>query len=333
MRITRDLLQKIAQETVDRLVRSEADLQSAYLTGSLLSAEPLLGGTTDIDLVLIHKYQAPVARQTEGITTEVSLDIVHYLKEDLDQHRQLRQDPWRGYPLTHSNIILFDTDHWLEFIQASVSADFHRPDNVLARAQVMLASARQGWFTLLDASANDHNLWLDQFLNVLSLSANAVAGLIGPPLGNRRFLRTLSDRVQALGAPQLLAGFYGLLGLPEAWQAECAARADQLTDTLAQVDHHDVPPGIAPCRHAYYQSAIQALIESGNAEQALWPLLRTWLDARLAGVTSPKEESDWRDFLQSLQLDSDKAAEKATALDAYLDNLEVIIEAWAETYV
>jgi hypothetical protein len=57
------------------------------------------------------------------------------------------------------------------------------------------------------------------------------------------------------------------------------------------------------------------------------------LDARLAGVTSPKEESDWRDFLQSLQLDSDKAAEKATALDAYLDNLEVIIEAWAETYV
>ncbi len=90
MRITNSMLHKFAQETVSQRVRTEPDLHAAYLTGSLLGESPLLGGTTDIDLVLVHKYQAPVEREVQALTPEVSLDIYHKTKIEYDEHRQFR---------------------------------------------------------------------------------------------------------------------------------------------------------------------------------------------------------------------------------------------------
>jgi predicted nucleotidyltransferase len=66
------MLHKYAQETVRQRERTEPDLHAAYLVGSLLDAEPMLGGSTDIDVVLVHKYQALVERETQAITPEVS---------------------------------------------------------------------------------------------------------------------------------------------------------------------------------------------------------------------------------------------------------------------
>ena len=54
MRITRETLLKIAKDTVTQQVRSRHDLVSVFLIGSLLTDDPLLGGTTDIDLIFIH---------------------------------------------------------------------------------------------------------------------------------------------------------------------------------------------------------------------------------------------------------------------------------------
>ncbi|MFN2302685.1 MAG: hypothetical protein ACK2TV_03045, partial [Anaerolineales bacterium] len=191
MRFTRSILHQYAQETVRQRERTEPDLHAAYLVGSLLDPEPLLGGTTDIDVILVHKYQAPVERETLAITPEVSLDLFHRTRNDYEQHRQFRRDPWMGYPLTFNHILLFDTDHWLEFIQASVSAEFHRVDNVLARVNTLSSTARASWFTLIQNTTLPHQEWLRNYLEILSLAAIAIAGLIGAPLTTRRFLVTV----------------------------------------------------------------------------------------------------------------------------------------------
>ena len=98
MRITRDFLLKIARDTAAQRKRSEPDLQAVFLMGSVLEEEPLLGGTTDIDLMLVHKYFAPIERETLPLTPELSLDIYHKTLDDYAHLRKLRQDALLGYP-------------------------------------------------------------------------------------------------------------------------------------------------------------------------------------------------------------------------------------------
>ena len=333
MRITQDLLQNIALDAVKSRKRSEPDLLAAYLAGSVLTDEPLLGGTTDIDIVLVHKYQVTVEREAVPVSREVSLDIVHRRKDDFDHHRELRQDPWLGYPLTYYHILLADTDHWLEFIQSSVTAGFHRSDNVLIRVRGLLDSARESWYVLNQNAFPDHNSWLQQYLSVLTLAANAVTGLIGPPLTTRRFILSFSEQVETLGVPKLLAGLYGLLGISKKVEKDLPHWIDAFQSDLSiSSDLPSLPIRLAPCRHAYYLDAIRAMNESGEFEAALWPLLETWLLVRKV-TPKPKDGLEpWLDCLKTLQLSEEHQAQKIEALDSYLDTIEQIIEEWAELY-
>jgi hypothetical protein len=333
MRITKELLHKFAQETVKNRKRTEPDLHAAYLTGSLLQEEPLLGGTTDIDIVLVHKYKAPVERETEALTQDISLDIFHKVKDDYDQHRQLRRDPWLGYPLTHYNIILFDTDHWLEFIQATVNAEFQRTDNVLARVNDMLASARANWFSLIQTPSMSHLHWLNHYLSILALAANAAAGLVAPPLTTRRFMLNFEWQVSNLGSGGLYLGLKGLIGLSEdfkfsfpEWLPALEEDFDHLIETT------EIPVHLGPCRKDYYLKAIQSLAESVQPEHAIWPLLRVWLDIKLAANQPQPAVSIWDGLLADLKLTEQDAGQRQEALDAYLDNIDILIENWAQRY-
>ena len=49
MRITRDSLLRIVQDTVAQRTRADRSLLAIYLCGSLLEEDFLLGGTTDLD--------------------------------------------------------------------------------------------------------------------------------------------------------------------------------------------------------------------------------------------------------------------------------------------
>jgi len=333
MRITRDILHKFAKQTVNARLRSEPDIHAAYMMGSLIHDDPLVGGTTDIDLVLVHKYQASTERECLSITPDVSLDIFHKVREDYDDHRAFRQDPWMGYPLTHYNIILYDTNHWLEFIQASVNAEFHRPDNVLVRVRKFSTSARDQWFTLLQQPFNTQDAWLDRYLITLSLAANSISGLIGPPLTRRRFLLTFEERVEDLGVPKILAGFQGLLGFSDGHQEDLFNWINAFEEDLAFISEKSTPPvHLLPCRHSYYTSAIEALAKSNSPAKAIWPLMRTWLDIRLAlNKPSPNEET-WKACLSSLNLSEDQVDEKSEALDAFLDSVDIVLETWESTY-
>jgi hypothetical protein len=330
MRITYDLLHKFARETVNTRKRTEPDLHAAYLIGSLLDEVPLLGGSTDIDLVFVHRYQAPVERETVAITPEVSLDIRHKVVDDFEPHRKLRQDPILGYPLTKNQILLYDNDHWLEFIQSGVSADFHRPENVLARVRAMLDEARTQWFDLLQSPPVDRSHWVQRYMTILALAANAANGLIAPPLTTRRFLIDFELGVTDLGAPKILAGFQGLLGRPEIGAEDLLTWAGALETAFLGLDPERTPTNLAPCRHAYYLDAIRWLATSEFSSATVWPLLKVWTDLRCLGCNESPEA--WESLLSRLQLAPDQLETKTEALDAYLDNVEVVLESWANAY-
>lgn len=333
MRITRDLLHKFARETVRQRKRSEPDLHAAYLMGSLLDEDPLLGGTTDIDLMLVHKYLAPAERETVALTPEISLDIIHKTQDDYDQLRQLRQDPWLGYPLTYNHILLFDTDHWLEFVQSSVTAEFHRADYVLARVNSLLSSARDRWRALNGPPDQTFLDWLDQFLNALMLSANAIAGLIGPPLTTRRFMSTLNQRLETLGVPEVWSSFCGLLGCTDDLNMKYKSWIAAFEGDLALLaDGDTAPPHLSACRQAYYIQGFNALTQNDDPTLPAWPLLRTWLDIHLAYPEKTPGFDEWQDFLKILNLTEEVIPGKIKALDAFLDHLDVLIEDWANTY-
>ena len=333
MRITNDLLRKFAREAVNQRKRSEPDLHAAYLMGSLLSDEPLLGGTTDIDLVLVHKYLAPMKRETVALTPEITLDILHKTQEDYEQPRQFRQDAHTGYPLTYSQILLYDTDHWLEFLQSCVTAEFHRADNVLARVNKLQASARDGWRNLYEEPPQKHLNWLDQFLDALALGADAIAGLIGPPLATRRFMMSLDQRLEELGTPDVWSSFCGLLGCSEDIMIKNKAWIDAFEQDLSHLVEGDaIPAHLSPHRHAYYVSGIRALVHSEDPTYAVWPLLRTWLDIHLALDQESPGFEHWQSFLETLNITEAVRDGKTRALDAFLDQIEVLIETWADAY-
>lgn len=333
MRITRNLLHKLARDTVKQRKRSEPDLHAAYLIGSLLTEDPLLGGTTDIDLMLVHRYLAPAERETVALTPEISLDILHKTQDDYNQLRQLRQDPWMGYPLTYNHIVLFDTDHWLEFAQSSVTAEFHRSDNVLARVNALLSSARDRWRTMVFTPPPTHLEWLDQFFDALRLGANAISGLIGPPLTTRRFMLTYNQRLETLGIPEVWAGFCGLLGCSGVEDGSNKDWLEAFEQDLIHVSESTTPPiHLSSCRQAYYVQGIRALAHNENPAFLIWPLLRIWLDIHLALPQSSPGSEAWQGLLETLKLTDEVSEEKTEALDAYLDNLEVLIEAWSNTY-
>jgi hypothetical protein len=281
----------------------------------------------------VHKFQKPTDRECLPLTPELSLDIFHTLREDYEEHKQLRLDPIMGYPLTYNHILLYDNEHWLEFIQSGVSANFHRPDIVLARVNSLKESARDGWFSLMQNKNSNFLNWLDQYLNILSLAVNAVVGLIGPPLTRRRFLLELNDRVETLGTSKVLIGFYGLLGISEDTTTHLSTWIDALQeDFQALGETSDAPVHLAACRQRYYLDALRALAKSDEPQQAAWPLLRTWLDVYLAlNMTSPNSDI-WESCLEMLGLTQETVKHKIEALDAYLDNLEIVIETWADEY-
>jgi Nucleotidyltransferase domain. len=71
--ITRELLVKFAREYVAKKTRPSNDIVAVYLTGSVLTEDPLIGGSTDIDLVVVHKENPLFEREVQRISYEFRL--------------------------------------------------------------------------------------------------------------------------------------------------------------------------------------------------------------------------------------------------------------------
>jgi hypothetical protein len=330
MRITRDTLIKAARDNAKQRAQLDHRLVCIYLTGSLLEDEPLLGGTTDIDLIVVHDSEPTVSREIVRLTDEIHVDVAHYSASAFRQPRHLRLDPWLGAFLCQNPIVLYDTQHWFEFTQAGVCAQFYQPDYVLQRARPLAESARQNWMELHNGEFNPGPVKLMAYLKALENAANSIACLNGVPLTERRFMLNFPELAQAIQRPGLSAGLLDLfLNQPvaeEDWQTWLKDWKIALK-TIGQLD--TCPPRLHACRQLYYERAIEAL-KADNPGSAMWILLRTWSLALLCLPDDEARDQAWQIACQKLALDETHFEVRINGLDAYLDGVEEALDVWSE---
>jgi hypothetical protein len=332
VRVNRGTLLKIANDTVSQRARQDLGIISAYLCGSLLGDDYLLGGTTDIDLTFIHIDAVPEEREILRLTDEIHLDIAHYPQRDFLQTRELRIHPWLG-PTIFWCDVLYDPQHFMDFTQASVRGQFDRSDYVLERAQGEAEHARQIWMGFYkDTPKAPGPREAVIYLRAAGQAANAIASLNGPPLTERRLLLGFRERADMVGRPGLQPGLLGLLGAQN-------VEADTLNNWLAgwqatyeAIPKEKAPPRLHPDRKVYYMNAFKALLEGDQPHAVLWPLLRTWSQAAL--LLAPGEEilGAWREAFLQLGFLEAGFAERVEALDAYLDAVEETLDDWKKKY-
>ena len=324
MRITRDLLLRLAKENTEERTYNDKSIIAAYLTGSLLQKEPLLGGTTDIDLVFVHNAPPLQAREIKALSPDIHLDIHHREEKDYDPPRALRSDPWLGNEL-YAPQLLYETKHFFEFHQASLRAGFDEPKNLLKRAFKRLNLARKIWISLqLNASDTTPTIILN-YLDALHLAANSVADLTGPPLAERRLLLDFPARAEAIERPEFVRGLLGLLGGAEITPSALEEWLPAWTDFFIHASENEKADiRIHNARQAYYKSAIVAMLESENPLTALYPLLFTWT---LSAQSLPENQiCAWQSACQLLKIDGEYFENRLVGLDLYLDNIEEMLE-------
>jgi hypothetical protein len=328
VRITRAQLVEAARREVER--RAETDgLVAAYLIGSLVHDQAVLGGAADIDLVLIHDRAPDVAREVVGLSDEVHLDIAHHHRDQYAQPRLLRLDPWLG-PAIYDPLPLHDPQHLFEWAQASARGQFLRADHRAARAAAFLNRARRS-----QASLDIERPWVSPLARAALSGANAVATLGGQPVAGRRLLPLLEAVTAEAGCPEAHAGLVRLLGgetgQPHDFAGWVSAwgRAYDAGSSLA------VEPDLLPERRGYYLRGFQAQLESATPHAVLFTLLDTW-ERTLSTLESfgqaDEHRSAWEGALADLDLAAHDARRRLDELEAYLDHLEAFVEEWSARY-
>ena len=330
MRITRDLLLDTAKDTVERRVFDSNDIVCAYLTGSITREDPLVGGTTDIDLVYVHSLEAPHQREIIPITDDFHLDIVHFSQSFFSHPRKLRSDAWVGSFLCHYPIVLHDPNHWFDYVRSGVFAHFFQPINTILRVKPFIESARQDWIALLNEQNNTNTAqnFLHPYLKIIKNAANAVACLTSVPLTDRRFLIDFPYSAQGINMPGLVGGLVDLIMPIDSIEPDWDIWMENWNtafSSLQQIDNR--PLSYSICRRSYYEKAILGLKDE-NSPAAVWLLLWTW---SLMASRLPRNNSSQRgyeDLLSPLMLGANNLAERLTGLDKFLDAVEESIEGW-----
>jgi hypothetical protein len=328
MRITREMLLKVAQETVAQRSREDLRLLSVYLHGSVLNDEPLLGGTADVDLFFVHDDGVKIEREIVKVTDEIHLDIAHYSRKSYLQTRELRLHPWLG-PTIYGCKILYDPQHFMDFVQASVRGQFYRSDHVLDRVRPQIEQARKMWLSFVQVPSTFDTDIVGFYLRAVGLAANSIAGLTGSPLTERRFLLKFADQARALNQPGLYVGLLGLLGGPTVDTDTLRSWLPTWQSAIEAIPEENRPVALRRERWLYYLRAFETTLDSDRPLAILWPLLNTWVRAvRLLPATS-RPVTAWQAAAQHLGLMGPGFLELLSSFDGYLDRVEEAVEHWA----
>lgn len=328
MRITQDHLRKVIRDTISRRTKSDRGLMAAYLSGSMLGDEYLLGGSGDIDLFLVHSDTFAIEREIVPLSNDIHLDISHFTHREFRHTRELRENPWLG-PALNSCQILFDPQHLLDFTQASVRGQYDRSDHVITRARVLADRARQLWSSLEvnDREAGPAEIMM--YLKAVENAANAIAVVTGAPLTERRFLQYFPKRSEALNRSGLYAGLMGLLGATNIDAAGISTQLDSWQTAYRAIPVDNVPIRLHPDRYYYYLRALQALLAGEQPLEVLWPLERSWTLAIVANPAGKDILDAWHRFFVRLGLMGDNFREKIEGLDTFLDTVDDTLDSWA----
>lgn len=331
MRINRNMLLKVAHDAVERNVDSDHTLMAVYLQGSLLGDSPLIGNTADIDLFFIHIDEIKIDREIIRVSDEVHLDISHHSHMQYRQPRELRLHPWLG-PAIYGCKILYDPQHFLDFVQASVRGQFNHPENVLNRVRKLVEHAREMWKAFYDDPHPPSPHEASLYLSALEHAANSVAGLNGQNLTERRFLSDLPRIAESVGKSGLYPGYLGLLGAPAVDDGTLRAWLPEWRDAYNALSATSAPIRLHPYRLPYYERAMETMLNSETFHTALWPLWHTWTQAICALPGDSPHRATWQAAGEQLGLLGATFNEKITGLDAYLDLIEELLEGWAREH-
>jgi hypothetical protein len=325
MRITRDLLLKLAKDTVKQRTANDRNIVAAFLIGAVREMDdPLLGGTADIDLLFISDDRRHF-RDCVKLNNEVTLDILYEPLANYEPARKLRADALRGH-LMYDPMPLYETRHFFEFVQSAVRSQFDDPANVLARTRPFAEHARQLWMELQLTADDPSAAELKKYLEALRHAANAIAGLTGAPLTDRRFISTFALRAASANTPDLVDALSNLLGAPNLNPAEARTWLADWEQALGVAIDRKVDERLHPLRIPYYRKAIEAQLDSDKPSSALWPLLDTWTTAAAAMSELRQPARAWQTALESLGLLGGGFEAHLQALDRFIDRVEERLE-------
>jgi hypothetical protein len=328
MRINQSMLLKVANDAIAKYVGTDHTLLAVYLQGSLLGTSPLIGNSADIDLFFVHTNEVSVVREIVRISDEVHLDISHHSHSIYRQPRELRGHPWLG-PAVYSCKIMYDPQHFMDFVQASVRGQFTSVGNVLSRVRKQAGHAREIWESFINLPHPPDPQDAFRYLRALEHTANAAVGLNGYNLTERRFLLDLPTRAEAVNKPGLYAGFLGLLGASEVDAETIRSWMPEWQKAYNALPVQEAPARLNPYRWFYYEHAVDAILNSPAAHDALWPLWHTWTQTIGIIPGDNQNRSAWQKAGEQLGLLGDAFSEKVAGLDAYLDMVEELIDTWA----
>ena len=328
MRINRNMLLKLANDTVEKYVNDDRSILAIYLQGSLLSDTPLIGNTADIDLFFVHSDDIPVEREIIRISDEVHLDISHHSHRVYRQPRELRVHPWLGTAIYDCKI-MYDPQHFIDFTQASVRGRFNNPENVIRRVRKQAIHAREMWESFKNNPRLPDPQDASVYLRALEHLANAIAGLSGQNLTERRFLSNLLPRAEAVSKPGLYRGFLGLLGAPGVDSVSLRSMLPEWRKAYGALAGNPAPIRLHPHRLLYYERAMEVMLDSQSHHDVLWPLWHTWTHILCALPAETPHRAAWQKAGEQLGLLGAAFDDKIEALDAYLDQVEELLETWA----
>jgi hypothetical protein len=323
------MLHKIAEDTVTQRIKADRSIIAAYMQGTVMEAEFLLGGTADVDLVLVYRDGID-KREIVRLTNEVHLDICHHPRSMYVPARDLRINPWLGNAINDCKM-LYDPQHMLDFTQASVRGLFTYPENTLERARPLLEESRQIWLNFYNHLHQPGPQQVGDYLMALERVCNALACLTGPPLTERRFLVNFPARSEAVGNPRLFSGLMGLMGGSDVDSDTIASWLPAWEEAYSSIgEPPEIPDDLHPHRKLYYLRAIEAFLEGDVPQVALWPLLRTWTQSVSNLPTDSPQIAAWTEACEQLSLYGEGFSERVSGLDVFLDTIEELFDVWAQ---
>jgi hypothetical protein len=329
VRITKELLISTAKDTVNRRAfDGVGDLVCAYITGSLTFDDPLIGGTTDIDLIFVHSLETEQRREIIPISDDFHLDIGHIPQSYFSQPRELRKDAWLGGYFCHYPIVIEDNNHWFDYVRSGIFAHFFQPINIIQRVLPFAESARKGWMNLKMNPPQNHHLSVQRYIQSIKDAANAIACLTTVPLTDRRFLIDFPEKAESVNMPGLSGGLADLILPPDPIDPEWEVWTDNWSAAFSAYQQIQKPSlSFAPCRQYYYKNAILELSET-NSQAALWILLRTWSIMASDLPVNSASQHGFNDLISQTMLDKENFEERMEGLDIFLDVVEETIEKW-----
>ena len=333
MRVTRESLIRIAKETAQQRFFNERDIIAAYLTGSLVAEEdPLIGGSTDIDIIFVHIDEPKQRREFVKLTPDFHLDISHRARVEFKRPRELRLDPWLGWEM-YDPMLLFEREKFFEFVQAGLRAgfEFNAPAPALQRSRILLSQGRQVWRDLLLVGDNVMPKDIAQYMKSLFHAVNAVAELSGPPLQERRLMLDFPSRAETAQRLEMYAGLIGLLAGSGFDPSQISAwLPDWKLAFEAAAENPRVDVRIHSARLNYYEKGITGLLSTASPHAALWPLLQTWTLA--VEVLPDHAEDAWRSACAQLGLTATVFEQRLAGLDKFLDEVEALLDELAKEH-